>query len=235
MNFLSRFQGIFFNPQQTFKILAEKPVWKDALIILLIAWALFSYVIAPYSIKDNIQIFESSTKLRERMGEDRFNQRLEGMNNPNRTWSLIQKFLFAPAGLAIGFLISSLLLLGMGRLTSTEGKYVHVFSAYLYANFIDKILGNALRLVLIIGKKSVMQTSTGLAIFFPHLEVTSPTYMMLSMVDFFQLWLFGVLGFGLAYIFKIELKKALFISYGFWLLKSILYVAMGLFFMQFVR
>lgn len=235
MNFLERFQGIFFSPQQTFKALAEKPVWKDALIILLIATALFAYVIAPYSQKDNIQIYESSVKLRERMGEDRFNQQLEKMKNPSRNSALVRTLLLAPASLAIGFLISSLIFLGMGRLTSPEGKYIQIFSAYLYANFIDKILGNVLRLVLILSKKSVMQTSTGLALFFPHLEVTSPAYMMLSNVDFFQLWLFGIFGYALAYIFKIELKKALVISYIFWLLKSILYVAMGLFAMQFVR
>ena len=234
MNFFTRFQGVFLNPQQTFKALSEKPVWKDALIILLIVMILMAYLIAPYSLKDDIEIFENSIKLKERLGEERFNQELERLKNPSRTRILIRSVLMAPITLLIGFLISCLIILGLGRLTSTEGKYIQIFSAYLHANFIDKILGNALRLFLIVSRKSTLQTTTSLAIFFPRLEVTSPSYLILSQIDFFQIWLFGVFGLGLSFIFKIDFKKGLIISYSFWLLKSILYVAMGYMAAQFV-
>ena len=234
MNFYTRIQGVFLSPQQTFKSLAEKPVWKDALIILLIAMILMAYFIAPYSLKDDIEIFEKSIKLKERLGEERFNQELEKLKSPSRSKTFLRSSLLAPITLLIGFLFSCLIILGLGRLTSTEGKYIQVFSVYLHANFIDKILGNALRLFLIVIRKSTLQTTTSLAIFFPRLEVTSPSYLVLSQIDFFQIWLFGVLGLGLAYIFKIDFKKALIISFCFWLLKSILYVAMGYMAAQFV-
>ena len=39
--------------------------------------------------------------------------------------------------------------------------------------------------------------------------------------------MFAVIGYGLSSIFKIPVKKAMVISYSFWLLKSLLYVAMG--------
>jgi hypothetical protein len=110
-----------------------------------------------------------------------------------------------------------------------------VFSAYLHANFIDKILGNALRLVLILSRKSVVQTTTSLALFFPRLEVTSAGFVILSHVDFFQLWLFGILSYGLSHIFKIEIKKALFLSYGFWLIKSLFYITIGLLTLRYMR
>jgi hypothetical protein len=90
------------------------------------------------------------------------------------------------------------------------------------------LLGNAVRLVLIFLKKSVFQTSTSLTLFFPRLSFTSPAHVILSQIDFFQLWLFGVLSFGLAAIFKISQRKALVISYSFWFLKSLLYIAVGL-------
>lgn len=225
MNFLNRFQGIFLSPQQTFKAISERPIWLDALIILLIAIALFSYITAPYSNKDSIQMFENNIKLKEKIGEERFNQMLEDFKNPSQTRVIIRSFFIVPISSVIGFLISSLIILGLGRLTSTEGKFVYIFSAFLYANFIDKILGNAVRLFLAVSRKSVMQNTTSLALFFPKLEITSPAFLILSQVDFFQLWLFGIFGFALAYIFKIELKKALFISYGFWLLKSVFYIA----------
>jgi hypothetical protein len=234
MNFLNRFQGIFFNPKSIMKAISEKPAWIDALIILLVAWALFNYLTAPYLQKDTLQLLQSSTKLQERMGPDRFNQMIERTKNPSRTRVLLSNFLQKPVTLAVGLLISSLILLGLSRMFSTVGNYKQVFAALLHANFIDKILGNALRLVLVLTRKSFIQTTTSLALFFPKLEVTSPTFIILGQVDFFQLWLFGVLGYGLSYVFKIGLKKALILSYGFWLLKSLLYIAYGLITIRFI-
>jgi hypothetical protein len=234
MNFLNRFQGIFFNPKSILKAISEKPIWIDALIIILIAWALFNYLTAPYLQKDTLQLLQSSTKIQERMGADRFNQMIERTKNPSRARVLLSNFLQKPVTLVIGLLISSLIILGLSRMFSTQGNYKQVFAALLHANFIDKILGNALRLVLVLTRKSFMQTTTSLALFFPKLEVTSPTFIILGQVDFFQLWLFGVLGYGLSYVFKIGLKKALILAYGFWLLKSLIYIAYGLITIRFI-
>lgn len=228
MNFFNRFQGIFFNPKLTFKAISGKPVWVDALIILLIAWVLFNFIIAPYAQKDQLQILKNNVKLQERLGEEGFNRMIERVENPSQSSIILRNLVLNPGGLLIGFLFSSLIILAIGRMFSTEGNYKQIFSAILHANFIDKILGNALRLVLILTRKSVMQTTTSLAFLFPKLEVTSPAYIVLSQVDFFQLWLFGILGYGLSSIFKIELKKALILSYTFWVLKSLLYIALGL-------
>jgi hypothetical protein len=63
---------------------------------------------------------------------------------------------------------------------------------------------------------------TSPAMFFPQLEPTSVAYTLLNQFDFFQLWMFGILALGLTHIFKIELRRALFISYLFWFLKSLL-------------
>lgn len=235
MNFFQRFEGIFFSPQLTLKGISEKPVWVDALIFLLVILFIISYIRAPYQQKDTIQFMKSNVKLQERMGEENFKRAIERLENPSKIGQIIQHLLITPTSLTLGFLLSSLIILGLGRLTSTEGKYIQVFSAYIHANFIDKILGNAVRLILIFTRKSVMQTSTSLALFFPNLEVTSPAYVILSQFDFFQIWLFGILGYGLCYIFKIEFKKALYVSYGFWVLKSLLNVIIGLAFMQFMR
>lgn len=234
MDLFNRLQGIFFNPKVTLKAISEKPIWIDALIILLIAWALFNYITTPYLQKDTVQLLQSSDKLQERMGEDRFNEMIKRTKNPTKASILLSNLLFKPGGLLVGFLFSSLIILAISRMFSTEGNYKQVLAAILHANFIDKILGNALRLVLILTRKSFMQTTTSLALFFPKLEVTSPAFIILSQVDFFQLWLFGVLGYGLSSIFKIELKKALILSYSFWVLKSLLYIVYGLIAIRFI-
>ncbi len=234
MDLFNRIQGIFFNPKVTLKAISEKPIWIDALIILLIAWALFNYITTPYLQKDTLQLLQSSDKLQERMGEDRFNEMIKRTKNPTKASVLLSNLFYKPGGLLVGFLFSSLIILAISRMFSTEGNYKQVLAAVLHANFIDKILGNALRLVLILTRKSFMQTTTSLALFFPKLEVTSPTFIILSQVDFFQLWLFGVLSYGLSSIFKIELKKALILSYSFWVLKSLLYIAYGLITIRFI-
>jgi hypothetical protein len=80
-----------------------------------------------------------------------------------------------------------------------------------------------------------MQTSTGLALLFPNLEVTSTAYIVLAQFDLFQLWMFGVLAFGLAAIFKVTLKKALVLSYGLWFLKALVNIGFGLIGTAFLR
>ena len=234
MNVFQRLQGIFFSPQPTLEGISEKPVWVDALIFLLVLIGLFSFLTAPYLQKDSLQIMKGNIKMQERLGEENFNRMIERLENPSQPMVILQTFGIIPISFLVGLLFSSLIILAMGRFTSTEGKYVQVFSVLLHANIVDKILGNALRLILVITRKSVMQTSTSLALFFPRLEVTSSAYLVLTQLDFFQLWLFGILGFGLSHVFKIELKKALVISYTFWILKSLLYIALGLIRMRYM-
>ncbi len=234
MNFFQRLQGVFFSPQPTLKGISEKPVWIDALIVLLVLIGLFSFLTAPYLQKDSLQIMKGNIRMQERLGEENYNRMIERLENPSQSMVILQTFVIIPVSFLVGLLFSSLIILVMGRFTSTEGKYVQVFSVLLHANFVDKILGNALRLILVFTRKSVMQTTTSLALFFPRLEVTSSAYLVLTQFDFFQLWLFGLLGFGLSQVLKIELKKALVISYAFWLLKSLLYIALGLIRMRYM-
>lgn len=234
MNFFSRLQGMFFSPQLTLKAISEKPVLVDALIILLIFSAVFAYIVSPYARNDSLQFYKDNIKVKERMGEERYNRMIQNLENPSKIGTLLRSFLLNPAFSLVGFLFSSLIILGMGRLTSPEGNYKQIFATYIHANFIDKILGNAVRLLLVLTRKSVTQTTTSLALFFPNLEVTSPIYVVLSQIDFFQLWLFGIFGYALSYTFKIELKKALIISYAFWLIKSIFYIGLGLLTLRFM-
>lgn len=226
MNFISRFLGTFLDPGRTFRAIAAKPIWVDALIVLLIVIVLYNYLIAPIMQNDTLKLLEdNAAKLKDKWGEERYNQALERLKSGSR---FLSAGIIAPVTYLIGLLFSALIVMGMGRLLSTQGSYLQVFSLLVHASFVDKVLGNGLRLLLILSRNSVMQTSTGLAIFFPTLEITSPAYVVLSQVDFFQLWLFGIFGLGLAFAFKLDVKKGLIISYIFWGLKSLLAVGLGL-------
>jgi hypothetical protein len=227
MRFFSRLIGVFFNPRDTFEALSKKPVWVDVLIFLLILATVYAALISPYVAQDRLKLIENDVNLKEKIGEEAYNQRLEFWRNPPQfmiTLGILMQLITLP----IGFMIQSLIILGLGRLTSVEGKYIQVFSAFIHANCINLILGNAVRLFLIITRKSLLQTTTSMALLFPKLEVMSPPYVFLTQIDFFQLWLFGIFGYALSAIFKIEIKKGLFLSYGFWFVRSLFYVALGL-------
>jgi hypothetical protein len=235
MNFFKRLEGIFFNPRPVFDDLAAKPVWIDALVVILLALIAFNLVVAPFMQRDQLQLMKDNTALKERLGEDRYTQMVQNIEHPSVRSRIVQTFITTPLFYLAAILLQSLILLILGRFLSQQGTYVQVLAVLVHASLVDKLLGNAVRLGLALTRKSLMQTSTSLALLFPKMEVTSTPYIMLAQVDFFQLWLFGILAFGLASIFKIELKKALILSYGLWFLKALANIGIGLIGMSFLR
>ena len=235
MSLLRRFPGVFFEPRRTFVSLAERPVWIDALILVLVALIGFSLAVAPYMQQDNLKLIKDSASLKDSLGEDAYNKLIDQTEHPSRMSQIVRTFVQTPLFYLAALLVQSLILLILGRLLSTQGIYVQVLAALIHASFIDKVLGNAVRVALALARKSYMQTSTGLALLFPKLEVTSTAYIMLTQVDLFQLWMFGVLAFGLSAIFKIPLKRALLLSYGMWLLKALTNILIGVIMMSFLR
>jgi|WetSurSiteA1Bulk_404760.scaffolds.fasta_scaffold37740_2 hypothetical protein len=235
MNLFKRLDGLFFSPRPTFEGLAAKPVWIDAVVISLVALVAFNLIIMPYAQKENLALLKDNAALRERMGEDNYAKMIEATANPAPSRRIIQTFVMPPMIFILGLLLQSLLLLIPGRLGSTQGTYVQVLSALAHAGLVNSLLGNAARLALILTRQSVLQTSTSLALLFPRLEVTSTSYIMLTQIDFFQLWMFGILAFGLAAVFKIKMGKALALSYGVWFLKALANIGMGLVAMSFLR
>jgi hypothetical protein len=238
MNLGQRFSGVFTSPRETFTGLAEKPVWVDALIIVLMATILYSFLIAPYAAKDNYELMQQSTKLRERVGEERFKTMLEDARKKAEeptTGGRLQQGLMAGIFSLIAIFIQTLILLVLSKFFSTQGSYQQLLSSMFHANFINGVLGNAVRFGLASAKHSVFKISTGLAVFFPHLEPTSNTYIILTSIDLFQLWMFGVLGYALSAIFKLDLKKSLVISYLFWALKTVVNIALAIWGTSFTR
>jgi len=224
MNFARRLLGTFFYPGRTFRAIADRPLWVAALILVLILISLYSYLTFPFGQKDRLRSVEANTaKLTEKWGQTGYASEVERIKSHSRSLSA---FLVIPLTSLFGLLFAALIVLGMARLVSTEGNYLQVFSSLLHASLVDKLLGNGLRLYLILSQKSVSGISTGLAVFFPKLDVMSVPSALLSQVDPFQIWMHGLFALGLAAAFKINLKKGLVISFVFWFFKSLLAVAL---------
>ena len=235
MSIFERVQGVFFSPKRTFEGLAKRPVWVDTLVLVLVALVAFMVIVAPYMQKDQLSLLKDNTPLRERMGEDSYNKMIERTEHPSPSYRIVQTFVTTPLFFLAAVLLQALILLILGRMMSTKGTYVQVLSALVHASLIDKLLGNAVRLALAVSRGSVMQTSTSLALLFPHMPLTSTSYLILTQIDFFQLWMFGVLAYGLAAAFKIPNEKALRVSYGVWALKAALNVGIGMIGMSFLK
>lgn len=235
MSLVKRIEGVFFNPKPTFDGLAAKPVWVDALVVVLLALIAFMAVARPYMQKDQLSLMKDNVVLKEKMGEANYDKMIERTEHPTTASKVIQIFVTTPLFAVAALLLQSLLLLILGRFTSTQGTFVQVLSVLVHASLVDRLAGNAVRLVLALTRGSVMQTSTSLALLFPKLEVTSTMYVALTQVDFFQLWMFGILAFGLAAVFKIKVQKALALSYTIWFVKALFNIGIGLFGMSFLR
>lgn len=235
MSLVKRIEGVFFNPKPTFDGLAVKPVWISTLIVVLIALIAFTAVARPYMQKDQLTLMKDNVTLKEKMGETNYNKMIDRTEHPTTAGKIMQIFVTTPLFFVAALLLQSLILLILGRFMSTQGTYVQVLSILVHASLIDKLLGNAVRVLLALSRQSLMQTSTSLALLFPRMEVTSTAYIMLTQIDFFQLWMFGILAFGLAAVFKISVKKALVLSYGVWVLKALVNIGIGLIGMSFLR
>jgi hypothetical protein len=235
MSLIKRIEGVFFNPRPTFDGLAAKPVWIDALVVVLLTLIAFNLIVLPYMQRDQLALMKDNAALKEKLGEDTYVKMIDKTEHPSEAGRIAQVFVMTPLFYLAALLLQSLLLLVFGRLLSTQGTYVQVLSALVHASLVDKFLGNGVRLVLALTRKSLMQTSTSLALLFPRMEVTSTPYIMLTQVDFFQIWMFGILAFGLSAVFKVPLKKALVLSYGLWVLKALANIGIGLIGMSFLR
>lgn len=74
-------------------------------------------------------------------------------------------------------IFQALLLFVLAKFFSAQGTYLQVMSAFLHANFINAILGNGLRFLLVSAKQSVFSISTGLAVFSPGLIRPQPVIL----------------------------------------------------------
>jgi hypothetical protein len=179
-------------------------------------------------IKDQLERDKNSTVLKEKLGEEIYQKRIDALENPSRFSVAGQTIVFGVLSFLLALLLQALILFVGGRLFSTQGTYRQILSVLLHACFIDKFLGNAVRLILVLSRRTLTQTSTGLAMLFPKLDSMSVPYITLNQIDFFQLWMFGVLAFGLSAVLKVRFQKALLLSCTLWLLKAAFNIGLGL-------
>jgi len=213
MNLPSRIEGVFFEPRATFREIAAKPVWIDVLAVTLIALAVYTILIMPYASREAFVHFQA-----------------EGQEAPDLSrmpkWLLVIPVFFGLFSMTAVILISSGVVYLLGRLFSPQGEFKAVLAVYLHAGLVDALLGNAARVTVALMKKTGL-VFTGPTMFFPGISPRSFLFLALSPFDFFRLWMFGILAYGLAAVFNVRMKTALLISFLAWLVLSAVSVGLG--------
>ena len=115
MSLFKRLSGVFFEPRPTFEGLAARPVWIDALVVVLLALIAFNLVVAPILQKDQLSLLKDNAALRERMGEDSYAKMIERTEHPSPASRIMQTFVITPLYYLIAILLQSLFLLILGR------------------------------------------------------------------------------------------------------------------------
>jgi len=108
-----------------------------------------------------------------------------------------------------------------------------VIPAWFFSKELYNILAQPVTQFLPEGKKLAFTSLT--APFMLYIKVSFLAALFFtSPFIFFQIWMFGVLAFGLSEIFKIPLRRALIISFLFWAIKSLLYIGITMLSMRFM-
>jgi len=213
MSLPARIQGVFFEPRATLRAVAAKPLWLDVLAVTLVALAAYTAFIMPYASREALSHFQS-----------------DGQPPPDLSrmpkWLLVIPVFIGLFSIAAVVFISSGILYLAGRLFSPRGEFKQVLAVYLHAGLVDGLLGNAVRLTVALLNKTALVV-TGPALFVPGLPPRSFLFLALGPFDFFRLWMFGIMAFGLAAVFEVDEKKALLVSFLAWLALSAMSVGMG--------
>ena len=79
---------------------------------------LFSYLVAPHLQKDQLDLLRDDVRFRDRYGDEQLERIIESRENPPQI-QIYAGYVMAALGLVVGLLLSSLVMLVLGRLVST--------------------------------------------------------------------------------------------------------------------
>lgn len=230
MGFISRFLDVFVSPSKICLEIKERPKIIEPLIIVLIFVILFTFLTARIQSRDSVEYVKMNPKMADRIPQDR----LENMANPSQASILIRSFLLSPLTVLFYLLIFSVVLLIIIKIAGGAGEFKNFFSLAFFSSYIDYVLGNGIKTILTLQKGTSIGVSTGISLFFPDIPISSSSYIVLSMIDFFSIWSYIFVAIAISRISKFSFTKAIVISTIVFILRilvvalpSILFLKLG--------
>ncbi len=217
MGFISRFLDVFISPSKISEEIKEKPRILEPLIIVLIFAIIFTFLTARIQSKDSVEYIKMNPRMADRIPQDR----LEKMANPSHSSILIRSFILSPITIVFYLLIFSVVLLVIVKIAGGAGEFKHFFSIAFFSSYIDYVIGNGIKTFLTLQKGTSIGVSTGLSLFFPDISMTSSTYIIISLIDFFSIWSYIVVAIALSKVSRFSFTKAIVISAIIFMLRVI--------------
>lgn len=228
MGFISRFFDVFISPSKISEEIRERSRILEPLIIVLVFVITFTFLTARIQSRDSVEYIKMNPRMADRIPQDR----LEKMANPSQTSILVRSLILSPITVVIYLLIFTGVLLVIVKIAGGAGEFKHFFSIAFFSSYIDYVVGNGIKTFLTLQKGTSIGVSTGLSLFFPDISLTSPTYIIISLIDFFSIWSYIVVAIAVSRVSRISFTKALVISGIIFVLKVIISAVPAILFMR---
>lgn len=201
---------VLLEPKATFEGLREKSPWVLPFAIGLILIVAFTWFSWPYMIDQRAEIIRMNDNLPEAAKTQISNQLAQVRENPNPLQVSI-----SGAVVVIATLIGAGIWLMVGNVAlGGNASFKQIWSMFNYAGMVS-VVGVAVHW-LMISMKGTMSVYTSLALLAPDMPQTSYGFLALNGVDIFSIWLFAVIGIGLAAVCRVATKKAMVASFVVW-------------------
>lgn len=218
--------GVFTAPKETFSAYNERPRILVPLIVAVILACVYSYFFKPYDDAAGMAMLRQSSRLTPEMVQQMEQQSL----NPGTVGRVISAIVMVAKPVAIT-LIGGLAAWLIGTFFfGGKTTFRKIWGVTILGSLITS-LGGILLLPLVVAKNSVL-ISLGPAAIYPHKELTSVLYLILSYWNLFAIWSVIVTGIGYAAIYGFPQSKGITISVILTVLATLLmvgaaYVGMG--------
>jgi len=201
---------VLFEPKATFEGLREKSPWALPFFLGVILIMAFTWFTWPYIIDQRAEVFRMNENLPAEAKARIMDQLAEVRNEPSPVQTGISSIVVAIAtliGAGIWLMVGNVVLGG-------NATFKQIWSMFNYAGMVS-LVGVVVKW-LMVSMKGSMNVYTSLALFAPDLPQTSYTFLALNGVDIFSIWLFAVIGIGLAAVCKVATQKAMVASFVVW-------------------
>jgi len=211
-NWLQRVTGIFYEPEETFKSLNQKPDIITAILIPVVSSLVggIAGIIITYRTPDFI---------------DKMNK-LQGTGNPQTIMmlGLVIGIIFALVGALGALFLKSGIIHVFAPFLNGKGDYKNLLSVLGYSSSPFLILSFLLLAYVFINPNATTPLLANLSMLVKKEDVSPLLFSFLSIFDLFSFWILFLSISGVAVVYKMTRSKAAIIILSIWLITSTIYV-----------
>jgi hypothetical protein len=171
---------VFTNPAALFERLRDRPDWLIPLVVGCVVMLIVQYFMHPFTSRATLGMINDSTP-------PQMAQALRDAANKPADWKLI----FQPIGYGVMCLIGAGILTGLAAMFTAKGKFMPIFSAFLYAKLV--VLPSMFLALLIVSLRGVDSVNSMMDIMWtigPAMFVTENKLLfnVLTQINLFEAW-----------------------------------------------